>query len=567
VIILLLSISLASILYAAGMGEMGSVGSMADKISIRTEKIGEVVFSHRRHGANCGLCHPKIFKKQRNSNHVSMKMMERGMSCGACHNGRRAFSVTGDCSTCHAGDVAIQTVNLGKVIFSHEIHTGMFGCDECHPDLFKPQKNSNHATMKAMEEGKSCGACHDGGTAFDVTGDCVTCHVGDVTIESRRIGKIVFSHGIHTGMFGCGECHPDLFKAQNNSNHVTMKAMEEGKSCGACHDGETAFGVAGDCVTCHSNAKDITIESRGVGPVMFSHDIHTGMFGCVECHPDVFRPKNNNNHPTMKSMEEGRSCGACHNGEAAFGVGGDCVTCHTIAVDITIQTENVGKVMFSHDIHTGMFGCGECHPGVFQAQNNSNHTTMKAMEEGKSCGACHDGSTAFGVAGDCATCHTEATDIAIQTENVGKVTFSHGIHLGMFGCGECHPGLFKPQNNSNRATMKEMEDGASCGACHDGGTAFGVSGDCATCHTQATDIEMPTKNAGPVVFSHDIHTGMFGCGECHPDVFKPQKNSNHATMRAMGEGASCGACHDGSTAFGVTGDCAICHPKWRSPSY
>jgi len=31
-------------------------------------------------------------------------------------------------------------------------------------------------------------------------------------------------------------------------------------------------------------------------------------------------------------------------------------------------------------------------------------------------------------------------------------------------------------------TMEQMEQGASCGACHDGGTAFTVKENCETCH-------------------------------------------------------------------------------------
>jgi c(7)-type cytochrome triheme protein len=30
-----------------------------------------------------------------------------------------------------------------------------------------------------------------------------------------------------------------------------MKDMEQGKSCGACHDGKGAFSVKGDCAKCH----------------------------------------------------------------------------------------------------------------------------------------------------------------------------------------------------------------------------------------------------------------------------------------------------------------------------
>jgi c(7)-type cytochrome triheme protein len=52
-------------------------------------------------------------------------------------------------------------------------------------------------------------------------------------------------------MYGCNECHPDLFKAERGVNKATMEEMEKGQSCGACHDGSTAFGVAEACDSCH----------------------------------------------------------------------------------------------------------------------------------------------------------------------------------------------------------------------------------------------------------------------------------------------------------------------------
>lgn len=249
--VLLLIVSPTSILHAVGMGGMGGVGGMVDKLSIKTQSVGEVVFSHSLHGAQCNMCHPKLFKKKNNSNHVSMKAMEEGRSCGACHNGRRAFSVTGDCAKCHAGDIAIQTKAVGKVLFSHDIHIDMFSCTDCHPDLFKPKNNSNHASMKAMVDGASCGSCHDGDTAFGVTGDCATCHAGDILYKDDDAGNVIFPHTAHTDMFGCNECHPDLFKPKRGANKATMEEMENGESCGACHDGSSAFGVAEDCESCH----------------------------------------------------------------------------------------------------------------------------------------------------------------------------------------------------------------------------------------------------------------------------------------------------------------------------
>ncbi len=196
--LLLLIGSPVPVLYAVGMGGMGGVGGMVDKLSIQTKSVGPVVFSHSRHAFKCDVCHPNLFQKKNNSNHTTMELMEKGRSCGACHNGRQAFSVTGDCVTCHAGDIAIKTKQVGNVMFSHEVHIGMFGCEECHPDLFKPRNNSNHATMQAMADGASCGACHDGDAAFGVTGDCATCHAGDILYKDEGRRKCGFpARGSH----------------------------------------------------------------------------------------------------------------------------------------------------------------------------------------------------------------------------------------------------------------------------------------------------------------------------------------------------------------------------------
>lgn len=68
---------------------------------------GKVVFSHEKHVAKspkCTDCHVKVFKmtpKQRSA--PKMADMEKGQSCGTCHDGKTAFSVKeqGDCAKCH----------------------------------------------------------------------------------------------------------------------------------------------------------------------------------------------------------------------------------------------------------------------------------------------------------------------------------------------------------------------------------------------------------------------------------------------------------------------------------
>ena len=176
---ILLIVAIPSLLYAVdmgGMGGMGGMGTMVDKIQIQTKTVGKVVFSHRKHGANCNNCHPKLFKKKNNSNHVPMSAMERGKSCGGCHNGRTAFTVKSNCTRCHAGDILFKDPDAGDVTFPHSTHIELFGCDSCHPDLFKAERGANKMTMDAMGNGEFCGACHDGSGAFGVSDACDSCH-------------------------------------------------------------------------------------------------------------------------------------------------------------------------------------------------------------------------------------------------------------------------------------------------------------------------------------------------------------------------------------------------------
>ena len=153
-----------------------------DKVLYQTESAGTIEFSHFNHleavGKNCPSCHNKIFHIDRSKNKPhTMAEMEKGKSCGACHNGNKAFSVAEDCSACHpTRDITFKEEDAGNVLFSHDVHTSMFGCGECHPDLFIPGPGNRRATMEQMEAGESCGACHDGGTAFSVAEDCEACH-------------------------------------------------------------------------------------------------------------------------------------------------------------------------------------------------------------------------------------------------------------------------------------------------------------------------------------------------------------------------------------------------------
>ena len=156
-------------------------------------------------------------------------------------------------------------------MFSHKTHVIEIelGCDSCHPDTIQKKRGSAAAagdyTMAALEEGKYCGMCHDGDTAFGVKepDTCVTCHGSNMkqpgTIYFEKPAKaVIFDHTMHTEDFGldCADCHNKVFKmklgnAEEHPEQFTMEALYAGKYCGACHDGDSAFASDTKCTTCH----------------------------------------------------------------------------------------------------------------------------------------------------------------------------------------------------------------------------------------------------------------------------------------------------------------------------
>jgi c(7)-type cytochrome triheme protein len=68
--------------------------------------VGKVVFNgtiHADQGLKCMDCHTKIFPMKKTTEELKMSEMNAGKYCGACHNGKKAFSTNNpaDCSKCH----------------------------------------------------------------------------------------------------------------------------------------------------------------------------------------------------------------------------------------------------------------------------------------------------------------------------------------------------------------------------------------------------------------------------------------------------------------------------------
>jgi c(7)-type cytochrome triheme protein len=101
-------ISMILSLQAGNAASMGCV----DNIVFDGKGAGKVVFdaaAHTSKGIRCSDCHEgrgfsfALFEMKKGADTFSMRKMQMGSSCGYCHDGKKAFSVTKhlDCSKCH----------------------------------------------------------------------------------------------------------------------------------------------------------------------------------------------------------------------------------------------------------------------------------------------------------------------------------------------------------------------------------------------------------------------------------------------------------------------------------
>jgi len=74
-------------------------------IIFKIKRAGDVTFSHDSHVSNAGLqctdCHDSLYITKEKHRKVTMAQMQKGQSCGACHNAKKAFDVKANCSNCH----------------------------------------------------------------------------------------------------------------------------------------------------------------------------------------------------------------------------------------------------------------------------------------------------------------------------------------------------------------------------------------------------------------------------------------------------------------------------------
>ena len=92
-------------------------------------------------------------------------------------------------------------------------------------------------------------------------GDEAQAEYGDVVInnysDNAGMRPVVFPHWFHRIRFRCKVCHADLgFEFKAGGNDINMLKIFDGEYCGACHNGEIAWGVE-NCILCHSGVPEM----------------------------------------------------------------------------------------------------------------------------------------------------------------------------------------------------------------------------------------------------------------------------------------------------------------------
>ena len=192
--------------------------------------------------------------------------------------------------------------------FSHWSHRTRYTCRVCHLELeFAMELEASEITEEANRNGRFCGACHDGQTAFGHTEEgCPRCHTGTATGDRkmfkklRKLPKTGFGNKI------------DWVEALNQGDLAPAMSILEDDFQPIPFNEEFKMEAAWDLIP----------------PADFSHNVHLRWLDCSNCHPDVFKIRQEGTEELlMKNILEGQFCGACHL-TVAFPLD-DCKRCHT----------------------------------------------------------------------------------------------------------------------------------------------------------------------------------------------------------------------------------------------
>ena len=353
------------------------------------------------------------------------------------------------------------------------------------------------------------------------------------------------------------------------SCHLATKTAPH-KRCLGCHDGSGAAGKGAamtTCQPCHTPGSGSPLPPHLAEPVntvtaTFSHPKHAARGGkgaqCTTCHAAILATNDN-----ILPRTQATSCAisGCHDGAPVFAITASCTRCHTTA---PAKYESKPRdVRFSHATHkdTGL-ACTGCHPiSAGNEVTTANHTP---------CVTCHADDFTKRDPQYCTACHNSTepwrkliADRAPAQRTEFGATLDHSRDAHKRECKTCH---------SLATAGSQLRPPRGHRACTGGACHAATSGPdpklsaCEGCHRLSlAKTRIAQRVAAPwsvrATFDHATHTrakggGELACTSCHVDL-----GASSVAAMATPPKASCVGCHDGATAFKLTGTgCTRCHP-------
>lgn len=352
---------------------------------------------------------------------------------------------------------------------------------------------SCHVAAKTAPH-RRCLGCHDGSTgankAFAMT-TCQPCHTpGSGTPLPPHLAEPVntvtsaFSHQKHAARGGkgaqCLTCHAEIIETNDS---ILPRTKASACATSGCHDGAPVFAITASCTRCHTTApakyeqKPLTVrfthathENTGLSctgchPISAGSEVITaGHAPCVTCHADDFQKR------------DPQYCSACHNSTEPWR--------KLIADRAPAQRTEFGASLdHSKDAHKR--DCKTCHSLATAGSQ------LRPPRGHKACtgGACHAANSGPDPKlGACEGCHQLSLAKTRTAQRVAapwsvRATFSHATHTrakdgSELACAACHTDL-----GAGSIVSMPTPPKSACVGCHDGATAFKISGTgCMRCH-------------------------------------------------------------------------------------
>lgn len=198
--------------------------------------------------------------------------------CASCHTSQDFTQASPECVSCHLPDYSATKE-------PNHLASGMSNtCTECHSNTavnWNVPNYHNSFPLTGSHDVDDCAACHKSENFYDISSECVSCHLPDYNATTQPNHKALnFDED-------CTKCHtikswtPAKFEEHDNLYFPIYRGDHRGEwnSCTDCHTQSGNYSSF-SCIDCHEHRKSEMDEEHRK-----EKDYRYESNACLECHP------------------------------------------------------------------------------------------------------------------------------------------------------------------------------------------------------------------------------------------------------------------------------------------